>query len=106
MPNASLINSLSFSMTSIAEDLASDTLFSATSTGGTVSMMINFGENTNIGYFLVIGEPPGHSNSYNNPNGKSCYITFGNSADPKKNPIIYTAGTYDWAKEVQINRSG
>ena len=81
MPNASLINSLSFSMTSIAESLDSDTLFSAMSTGGTVSMMINFGENTNIGYFLVIEGPPDY---YNNPNGQSWYITFGNSADPKK----------------------
>ncbi len=95
MPNASLINSLSFSMPSIQKALSTDTLFSATSKGVTVYMLINFGKNTNIGYLLVIGQPPADK-KYNNPNGKNWYITFGNSADPNENTIVYTSGTYDW----------
>ena len=67
--------------------------------------MINFGANTNIGYLLLVGEPPADE-KYNNPSGKNWYITFGNSADSNENPIVYTAGTNDWAKEIQINRQG
>ena len=40
-------------------------------------------------------------------NGMNWYLTFGNSADPTANPTFYTAGeNVDWAKEVEINRSG
>ena len=56
MPNNSLINSLSFSMASSTVRLYSDSVFSATSTGGKpVYWMVDFGTRKNIGYVLVVG---------------------------------------------------
>ena len=55
MPNTSLINSLSLSMTSVAEALTTDLVFSATSSGAPVYWMVKFEANTKIGYVLVVG---------------------------------------------------
>ena len=62
--------------------------------------MVNFGAKTNIGYVLVVGYP-------SSTNGMNWYVTFGSSANPIENDTLYAAGAnVDWAKEVQIGRSG
>ena len=56
MPNTTLVNSLSFSM-STTSALTTDLLFSSVSSGGAVYLMVNFGVSKNIGDVLVIGSP-------------------------------------------------
>jgi|688.fasta_scaffold192009_1 hypothetical protein len=55
MPNNSLKNALSFSMSNSSVRLASDSLFSATANGAQVFWKVDFGARTNVGYVVVFG---------------------------------------------------
>lgn len=82
-PNASLTNSLSFSMTVGAETLMSDSIFSDTSNTTPVYWMVNFGSSKYVKAVLVVGRP-------DSPNSYDWYITFGNSSTPTTNLNIYS----------------
>ena len=86
MPNATLVNALSYSMNA-GETLGADLTFSAT--GSFVYWMVDFGKSTRIKSALVMGQLDWTGNYYTSA-GKDWYLTFGNLASPCINPTFYT----------------